>query len=428
VIGGGIAGLTAGHRLAAAGVEVTVVEAGQSLGGRMRTVRADGVMVDVGATFFTDFYPRAMALVDGCGMREELIPFPLAAGVEHDGTVTPIWPPGDLLRGGLLSPISMLRLLGGGLRLAPGWRSLDPGDLLSAVGYDTRSAESWARGVLGDEIADLLIAPVLRGVVHWELATTSQAVLFCMAKAVTRYRGAYRLAEGMSSLCERLGAPLAVRCSTRVTSVTRVGDRWLVDVETGGIGSRLEAAGLVCATTASAVPKLFPDLDGPQRTFFEGVRYSSTGIAVVRAPARSDRRGTSILFAETDEPALVGITPAGYDRADGAETVKIALSEAAYASTAGFTDDDLGQFILDTARRNAAVSSWLADAAVLEVVRWPEALPVFDVGHLRRIRSWRAADRARFLAFAGDYLAGPYLEGAVRSGADAAAALLSGGR
>jgi len=392
----------------------------------MRTVDAHGVLVDVGATFFTDFYPRAMSLLDTCGLRRELIPFPLAAGVEHGGTVTPVWPVADFLRGGLLSPMSLARLGAGTLRLVPGWSSLDPGDLLRAVRYDTRTAESWVREVLGDEVADLLIAPVLRGVVHWELGTTSQAVLFSMMKAVTKYRGAYRLRDGMSSLCERLGASLDVRCSTRVTSVTRSGDRWLVDAETRGAERQLEADGLICATTASVVPKLFPDFTHEQRAFFEGIRYSSTVVAVVRAPARQERPHTSILFARTSEsPPLAGITPAGSEHASDTETVKISLTDAAYQSVAGLPDRELGRFILDTARRNRALTSWLADADVVEVVRWEEALPVFDVGHLRTIRQWQSAPQLPALAFAGDYLAGPYVEGAIRSGADAAAVLLA---
>jgi oxygen-dependent protoporphyrinogen oxidase len=427
VIGGGLAGLAAARDLAAAGVDVTVLEAGQSLGGRMRTVRPAGLPVDVGAAFFTDFYPRAMSLIDACGMRDELIPFSLAAGVERDGTITPIWPPADFLRGRLLPPVSLLRLLVGCVRLGPSWRSLDPGDLTSAAAHDTRTADSWARAVLGDDVADNLIAPVLRGVVHWELATTSQAVLFSMVKAVLRYRGGYRLVDGMASLCDRLGAKLAVRCSMRVSSATRSSGRWVVDVRTGHTGERIQADGLVCATTASAVSTIFPDLPERQRAFFDGIRYSSTAIAVVRAPARSQKRGTSILFADAGEPTLAGITPAGIGSVGdtGAEIVKIALAEAAYRAAPRMSDEQLGAFILGAARRNPSLSGWLADAAVLEVVRWPEALPVFDVGHLRRVGQWRAEERPPFLAFAGDYLAGPHLEGAVRSGANAAAALLA---
>lgn len=48
VIGAGIAGLTAAHRLASNGVEVTVLEAENRLGGRMGTDVRDGYRIDRG--------------------------------------------------------------------------------------------------------------------------------------------------------------------------------------------------------------------------------------------------------------------------------------------------------------------------------------------------------------------------------------------
>ena len=53
IIGAGVGGLTAALRLAAQGVEVTVVEAAAGPGGKMREVMAGGAPVDSGPTVFT---------------------------------------------------------------------------------------------------------------------------------------------------------------------------------------------------------------------------------------------------------------------------------------------------------------------------------------------------------------------------------------
>ena len=51
VIGAGVAGLSAARRLRAAGVTVTLVEAGSRIGGRARTVTFEGAPFDLGATW-----------------------------------------------------------------------------------------------------------------------------------------------------------------------------------------------------------------------------------------------------------------------------------------------------------------------------------------------------------------------------------------
>ena len=55
------------------------------------------------------------------------------------------------------------------------------------------------------------------------------------------------------------------------------------------------------------------------------------------------------------------------------------------------------------------------------VHRWDPMLPHFGSGHLARLaRFYRRIDRSPRLAFAGDYLVGPYTEAALTSGLRAA--------
>jgi len=53
VVGAGLAGVACGVELAAAGVEVRIVERARSVGGRMASRRIDGRPVDLGAAYFT---------------------------------------------------------------------------------------------------------------------------------------------------------------------------------------------------------------------------------------------------------------------------------------------------------------------------------------------------------------------------------------
>lgn len=62
VIGAGISGCSCAYALACAGHEVTVVEKGRGVGGRMATRRMDGARIDHGAQFFTAREPRMQKL------------------------------------------------------------------------------------------------------------------------------------------------------------------------------------------------------------------------------------------------------------------------------------------------------------------------------------------------------------------------------
>ncbi|MFF8829113.1 NAD(P)/FAD-dependent oxidoreductase [Streptomyces sp. NPDC015131] len=57
IVGAGMAGLTAAHRLTRAGVTVTVLEAASRIGGRMATEHIDGYRLDRTGQLFTTSYP-----------------------------------------------------------------------------------------------------------------------------------------------------------------------------------------------------------------------------------------------------------------------------------------------------------------------------------------------------------------------------------
>ncbi|MFD4757681.1 NAD(P)/FAD-dependent oxidoreductase [Streptomyces sp. NPDC058439] len=71
IIGAGIAGLSAAHRLTSAGVNVSVLEAGPRVGGRMTTAETDGFLLDHLGPLLSTSYPelRLMPALDGLVLR-----------------------------------------------------------------------------------------------------------------------------------------------------------------------------------------------------------------------------------------------------------------------------------------------------------------------------------------------------------------------
>ncbi|MBL8163373.1 MAG: FAD-dependent oxidoreductase [Anaerolineae bacterium] len=65
IVGAGLAGLIATRTLAAAGLRVTLLDKGRSVGGRLATRRIGGGVADHGAQFFTVRSPEFAAVVEG---------------------------------------------------------------------------------------------------------------------------------------------------------------------------------------------------------------------------------------------------------------------------------------------------------------------------------------------------------------------------
>ena len=89
MVGAGVAGLTAAHELVRRGHDVTVYEASPRLGGRLRSIRAHGTVVDLGAQYLTirdaTFRETVQPMLDQGRLVEWARAFPYwEGGVLHD--------------------------------------------------------------------------------------------------------------------------------------------------------------------------------------------------------------------------------------------------------------------------------------------------------------------------------------------------------
>ncbi|AQL41779.1 phytoene dehydrogenase [Halorientalis sp. IM1011] len=98
VVGGGLAGLVAARHLADAGQDVTVLEAREEVGGRVRSVREDGFVFDRGFQVLFTAYPAARRELDYDAL--DLRYFSAGAAIAHPGRrsvlADPLSSPGDL--------------------------------------------------------------------------------------------------------------------------------------------------------------------------------------------------------------------------------------------------------------------------------------------------------------------------------------------
>jgi oxygen-dependent protoporphyrinogen oxidase len=409
VIGGGIAGLAAAWDLSA-DHSVTVLEASDRAGGKLRLEQVAGARVDVGAEAMLNRRPEGVALA-----REVGLP------LEHPAiAASRIWTRGELrpLPRSLMGvPLDLDGLAASGVMSESGLErvraepSLPPSDLSADVSVGALVAERF-----GDEVVDQLVEPLLGGVYAGRAreisarAAVPQLVAMAARGSLLEAAAALPASDvpvfagvtgGMGQLPEALAASghFELRTSSPVLRITRSGDGsggFIVALESG---EELVADAVVVATPAAASAFLLMDLAPDSAAELAGIE--SADVAVVTFAVR-EAEARPLL----DLGASGFLVPPGEQRAIKASTWSFAkwgwVREAGrgagpHGEDVLYLRTSLGRHrerVLQLADHLLIVGS-LADLhaatgvklepVASHVQRWPAGLPQYAVGHLERV-------------------------------------------
>jgi phytoene dehydrogenase-like protein len=399
VVGGGLAGLSAAVHLHRAGLAVMVCEAGDEVGGRIRTDRRDGFLLDRGFQVVLPAYPELRRQVDLSALR--LRPF---------------------LRGTLAMTAGGRAFLAGpwrGRRAVAGTAGFligHPGDSLALTALSLRdmlapdqvirAADPAAttlqdlRGRIGQATLTEVLRPFLAGVFLDPSLDTPARLFHLIWRCFLRGGGALP-ADGMQTLPLLLADSLpagAVRTATEVTEVTG-------SVVRTNTGQEIQASAVVIATdgtTAAALaPGLAPPAWHPVTTFYYRLPASPLGAPVLVI----DGQDELLLNATVLSDVAPRYAPAG-----------VAL---AAASVPGRADPALEPRVRSGLARMYDTST--RDWELLDVYAIPRALPVLAAGQplARPVR----IGPGRYVC--GDHRDTPSIQGALVSGRRAARAVLA---
>ncbi|NJN18865.1 MAG: FAD-dependent oxidoreductase [Oscillochloris sp.] len=430
VVGAGVAGLAAARRLRRAGKRVLVLEQADMVGGRVQTAMIAGCQYELGAEFLASFYTRTLALIAELGLNHELRPIPSRAAVFRAGRLHTLWPNPRVALTRLIRTRNKLSLsyLVGSLMRHNGL--LDLQRFARAYPIDDTDVSTYAARHLSDELLEYVLQPALSGIFYWTPERTSRALLLIVLRAgLSRPTGLQLLTlrKGLNQLPQAMAHDLDVRQAVRVRAVERYSHGFLVRTSGGAAPTELRCAGVVVATTAAVVPQLCPWLDADRLEFFRAVRYSRTAQLTVGA-ANLPQSHYGLLFPRRETPFLASATLQGvknpHSSPPGREAFCLHMSGPAANALHELDNDRLAALMLSELRR-LLPAYYPGDPLFRQVSRWPEALPEFDVGHFARLQHFaEGAIELPGLTFAGDYVGGPFIEGAIVSGEQAAERLL----
>lgn len=447
VLGGGLSGLAAAHRLAeltrnAAGTthaapppEIHLYEASGRLGGLVQTEAIGDYVIERGADSFITNKPGAINLCRRLGLAGDLLstdPTHRGSLILHRGRPVPT-PAGFnlLVPGNLLAVLASPLLSDEGKR-----RCLEEWFVPPRTDAGDESLASFTRRRLGPEVLDRIVQPLVGGIYTADPEQLSlAATLPRFLEMERRHGGLLRAAwnargpaadgdadheserraerdaagaryglfvtprEGISQLVHRLAERVEAACTVHRNQPVR-GLR-VIGAE-GAKGKRVELQltsgtetfdGVILALSAEQMANLLPTEAAPLAGKLRGIPYASSAIVVsghrledIRHPL--DSFGLVIPHAECRKVLAVSFLSRKFPtRAPAGRVIlRTFIGGAMQAELYGLSDDAIRKTVREELANLLGVGG-VPDFEVL--TRYPRAMPQYHVGHLDRVREIR---------------------------------------
>jgi len=427
VVGGGLAGLTAGRALVAAGVDVEVFEASARPGGVIETSRVDGFVREHAASSFLGGPSRgALALCKQLGVAvEQASPRAKRRWIFLDGKLRALpRSPLELVRSDLLTWRGKLDLLREPFRAV---RDPDSdGD---------ESMHAFAARRLGAEAARAIVAPFVTGVFaadahdisleagfprlaalesHGGLARgmARQAARGLLAKAIGRRTrrtrpGLWAPTGGLGTLIDALAAELGprVRTGAKVTQIAPAAGG--VDLHVAGASERWDGAVIAIPAEDAVSIVAQPELATRLRVFHR----APTAIVYLGYPTAALPRGHDgfgFLVALGEDVRVLGVVFESIvwpDRAPADHVLLRCIFGGGRDPEAATLDD--AALVGHATRDVAKVLGVRGEPVHASIVRSPRGVAQYPVGHRELVRGAVTAARTHKLVLAGADYRGP---------------------
>jgi len=437
VVGGGIAGLTAAHRLVTldSDLDVDLFERSDRSGGNIKTTEFAGHPVDEAADAFLTRVPWAVDLCRELGLDDRLVaPSGLPASIWHEDALHPIPTPNVL---GV--PLEPEALAASGLVSGAAVDSLRHDRAGNGRPVDHQdSIGTLIRGRLGDEILERLVDPLIGGIyaAHPDdvsLVTTvpqfaaaadapsfTRALAEAQDRAGTATEPVFATPRGgvgqlVDALEHRLGDRIHLNAVVESVSATSTGLAIEVD------GRTQAADACVIATPAETASRLLASIPAAATlAAVDAVSVSIITLAFDREAVDGPLESSGFLVSRSSGLTMTACSVAsakwphlGHDQV----VLRVSVGRAGDDAIAAASDATL----IDVIRRDLATTLGIERPPTdMRISRWPHSFPRYRPGHLERMAAVTSALAGSGIAIAGASTTGIGIPTCVKSG-DAAA-------
>lgn len=432
VLGAGLTGLTAAHRLAQLGHGVRVFEQTNRIGGAIRTERVDGWLIEGGPSSLLAGEPAVDSLVAELGLTGQRVPASPSSKnryIVRRGRLLPApLSVSALLRSRLFSPLAKAAILAE-LRHRPRVRTSD------------LSLADLARAHFGRAFVDYALDPFVTGVCAgnpqklsarhafprlWELERTHGSLLRGQA---ARARGASSpepcsFRDGLQSLPDALAGRLPAGAVTFNVDLDAVipGEKWSVVWHDHAATHTQAFDALVVALPAHALAQLRIGALGERPlaalAAMEHPPVSSVFLGYRRDQVAHALDGFGMLVPAVEQRSLLGVLFSSslfpHRAPEGHVALTVLLGGTRQPELAALPLDKLLAFIRPELADLLGVSG---EPVFVRHTFWPRAIPQYNLGHEQFLAALAATERTH---------AGLFIGGQARDGLSLSACIAAG--